>query len=337
MSDSADAAKTIFVNDEGELRCGWRALAFLVAFLILSSILAVFVAALGAFFPAIGSLISRAQTDTSIAHRLAGSFLSTITLLTAALVASLLCARLLERRSLSSIGYKLHSGWLRDVALGLILGTVSLALSVGIMAGAGAASFEVNAGDTLRLAWSFSVLLLFFLLAAAFEELLLRGFVFQALAHNLGPVAAIAITSVAFSLLHIGNPNVTFFGMFNTILAGVWLGVAYWMTRSLWLATALHASWNFAMVFIFGLPVSGLTSFIELALLQGRPGSPVWLSGGDYGPEAGAAATAALLAATLVVWKSGLFHPSSEMLVTRRELAVTNDKPMQGTGGASDP
>jgi hypothetical protein len=314
MSDGADVAKTVFINDERELRCCWRILAFLVAFLIFTSMLAVIVAVLAMSLPRSGSLIVRLDNDPSSASQLARSFVDTITPLSATLAASLLCARLLEQRPLSSVGYKLHSRWFRDFALGLILGTLTLAVSVGIMAAAGAASFEVQAAASLRLASGFGGLLLFFLLAAAFEELFLRGFVFQAIAHNVGPVAAIGITSIAFSLLHIRNPNVTIFAIFNTVLAGVWLGVAYWLTRSLWFATGLHASWNFAMVWIFGLPVSGLTAFMDFAWFRGQPGAPVWLSGGDYGPEGGLAATTALALSALLIWKSGMFRASPEML-----------------------
>jgi len=318
MSERADVAKTIFINEEHELRCGWRILVFLVVFLIALTSLTVLVTALGTLTPGIRSLISLASPDTSIAHRLAGSFLNAITLLTAALAASLFCARVLERRSLSSIGFMLHSGWFRDFSSGLLLGTVTLSITVAIMALAGEVSFEVRGSDVGRLASIFVALLLFFLLAAAFEELFVRGFVFQAIAHNVGPVVAIAVTSVAFSLLHIRNPNLTLFSLINTILAGVWLGVAYWKTRSLWLATALHAGWNFAMVFIFGLPVSGLTSFTDFAWLSGRSNAPTWLSGGDYGPEGGVAATAALILSTLVIWRPKLFRPSTEIIAAMR-------------------
>ena len=113
---------------------------------------------------------------------------------------------------------------------------------------------------------------------------------------------------------HIGNDNASVFSTINTILAGVWLGIAYLITRSLWLATALHYSWNFAMVFVFGLPVSGFTTFNGVSWLQGHPGSPLWVSGGSYGPEAGMCATLALLVSTMVIWRSGFFKASPEML-----------------------
>jgi hypothetical protein len=98
----------------------------------------------------------------------------------------------------------------------------------------------------------------------------------------------------------------------------VWLGVAYLMTRSLWFATALHYSWNFVMVFVFGLPVSGISTLNHLAWLRGHDLPPGWISGGDYGPEGGAATTLVLILSTLLIWKGGLLKPSEEMLAAIR-------------------
>jgi len=125
------------------------------------------------------------------------------------------------------------------------------------------------------------------------------------------------------------------------MLAGVWLGVAYLMTRSLWLATALHYSWNFAMVFIFGLPVSGITMFHQLAWLHGTSGEPGWVTGGSYGPEGGIAATFALILCTLALWKSGIFTASGEMLSSvnhgKREPAFVSITPGHDSSIGSGP
>jgi len=141
-----------------------------------------------------------------------------------------------------------------------------------------------------------------------------------------------------FGLAHLSNKDASALSTINTILAGIWLGLAYLMTRSLWLATALHWSWNFAMAFIFGLPVSGFTTLSQLAWLRPRIGGPVWISGGSYGPEAGVAGTVALILSTLTIWKSGLFTASEEMLVAikhgRREppfvsIMSENQQPLE--------
>jgi hypothetical protein len=153
------------------------------------------------------------------------------------------------------------------------------------------------------------------LIAAAWEEVFIRGFAFQALIRDAGPVAAVIITSVVFAALHLANEGATVLSTINTALAGVWLGVAYLKTRSLWLATALHHSWNLVMAVVFGLPVSGIAGYKNMAWLDGKGLSPVWISGGDYGPEGGIAATIAVTLCTLLIVRSRLFKPSDEMLV----------------------
>jgi membrane protease YdiL (CAAX protease family) len=342
MSDPLDVARYIFINDESELRSGWRVLAFFFVFILASLLLTGLVRTVEILFPSLDFLsVEPLGPEYLSPHELVFLVVSNLRNLTAAAIASVFCARVLERRSFGSVGFMLHRGWSRDFGLGSLLGAASLVIAVGIAAAAGAVSFEVQTRSGVQIARGFIIVFLFFLIAGATEELIFRGFPFQALVHNLGGAAAVIITSVLFGLAHLSNPSATAFSTINTILAGVWLGLAYLMTRSLWLATALHYSWNFAMVFIFGLPVSGLTMFSSLAWLRGSIGPPLWLSGGNYGPEGGAAATAALIISTLAIWKSGLFAPSEEMLSAvkhgKREPAFVSITPEEQPPSDSQP
>ena len=313
MSDQSDLAKSILMNAQGELRCGLRVISFFLLFVVFLEGLSLSIGFLVSLFPSLDRL-SVASPHMSTVERLGASCLNSLILLASVAIASALCARFLERRSLGSVGYRLHRGWNRDFALGLILGAAALGVTVAICAMAGTVSFTIQTRRVSTLAWSLISLFFLFLFAAAFEEMLARGFAFQAFASAIGPFGAIAITSVGFGLLHLGNPNFNVFAMLNTTVAGVWLGAAYWKTRSLWLATALHTAWNLAMVFVFGLPVSGLAELTSLGWLAGVPHSPHWVSGGVYGPEGGVAATVVLIASTLVIWRSKCLSPSSEML-----------------------
>ena len=71
-----------------------------------------------------------------------------------------------------------------------------------------------------------TALLAFFLLAAAFEELIFRGYFWQRLADSLGVVSSTLLSSVLFGLAHAGNPRATLLSIFNTKLAGVLMCVA---------------------------------------------------------------------------------------------------------------
>jgi hypothetical protein len=218
---------------------------------------------------------------------------------------------MIERRTLSSTGYKLHDGWSRDFLFGWAVGALAIALAVAMAAGTMAfTARQITVAESAR---NFSILFVVFLIAAAFEEVLLRGFAFQTLIRDAGPVAAVLITSVAFAALHLANKGATTISTINTAIAGVWLGVAYLKTRSLWLATALHHSWNLVMVVVFGLPVSGIADYKHMAMLDGKGGDPVWISGGDYGPEGGVAATLAIALCAVFIARSRWFKASDEM------------------------
>ncbi len=319
MSDPQDVARYIFINEEGEFRSGWRVLAFLTCFIIVALLLTGLTKSFEALFPSLDFLsVEPSGPEHLSAHELIYLGVNNVRNLAAASLSSVVCARVLEHRHFGSVGFRLHRGWARDFTLGSMMGAASLAIAVGIATSIGALTFYVQTREWSPLVRGFIIASLFFVVAAATEELIFRGFPFQALVHNLGGARAIAITSLIFGLAHFSNPSASVFSSINTILAGVWLGLAYLMTRSLWLATALHWSWNLAMVFIFGLPVSGFTTLGQLAWLRGTIGQPAWISGGSYGPEAGVAATVALILSTLAIWKSGLFTASQEMLVASR-------------------
>jgi membrane protease YdiL (CAAX protease family) len=319
MSDPLDVARYIFMNEEGELRSGWRVLAFCFLFILAEMLLTGLIRVTAAVFPGVGFIAREGSELDGVSVRgIAVLYVDAIRDLGAAVISSGFCARRLERRSLASVGFKLHRGWMKDFSLGSVIGGSSLAIAVGIAAAAGAVTFTAPTEHGAMLARGLAITFSFFLISAATEELIFRGFAFQALAHDLGGAAAIGITSLLFGIAHLGNDNASAFSTINTILAGVWLGLAYLITRSLWLAVALHYSWNFAMVFVFGLPVSGLATFNELSWLKGHPGGPAWVSGGSYGPEAGIGATVAVILSILVVWKSGLFRASQEMLDATR-------------------
>jgi membrane protease YdiL (CAAX protease family) len=143
-------------------------------------------------------------------------------------------------------------------------------------------------------------LLIMIALAATFEELNYRGYPFQTLLRAVGPLFPVLLFSSLFAIAHLDNPDKTLFSTVNTALAGIWLAMAYLKTRSLWFPTALHFMWNWMLGAFFGLPVSGLV-FSHHTVLISTSESPIWLTGGTYGCEGGAAATIVLIAATFII------------------------------------
>lgn len=222
----------------------------------------------------------------------------------AVLVATAICLHLFDRRKLRTIGYQLHRGWWTDYLLGAAISATMLCTVVVV--GLVTEALQLQAQGDEKAAWLTAAFLalLFFNVAAVTEELMFRGYPLQTLLLDCHPVMAIAVPAVIFGLVHLPNPNSSALSTANTILAGLWLGVAYFKTRSLWLCTGLHWAWNFAMGPVFGLSISGLDPMLKHTLLRSRASGPVWLMGGDYGPEGGIIVTAVLTVTTWALFRS---------------------------------
>ena len=129
------------------------------------------------------------------------------------------------------------------------------------------------------------------------EELVFRGVPLVLLAAVIGRGTAIVAVAIAFALAHLSNPNVTALGLGNIALAGVLLGLAFYAPGGIWTAAGVHLGWN-ALLACLDTPVSGVP--FRIPVLDYRPGGPVWLTGGGFGPEGGLAATLAMTLAIVV-------------------------------------
>lgn len=168
----------------------------------------------------------------------------------------------------------------RNLGSGLLAGLILFSVIVAIAALTGAYRI-VGCCSTAQFA---SDLFGPAILAGFTEELLFRGILFRWIEEFAGSWAALAVTSALFGLAHILNPNATWFSSFAiAVEAGILLGAAYMLTRSLWMPIGLHAAWNFTQGFIFDVPVSGLD---QRGLVEARLSGPEILSGGQFGLEA---------------------------------------------------
>ena len=92
------------------------------------------------------------------------------------------------------------------------------------------------------------------------EELVCRGFLYQMIAKNYKPWLAIAVNSLFFGALHLGNPGVSWMAILDIVVTGVLFSLMVYYMDSIWAAMAAHASWNFCQNIIFGLLNSGLST-----------------------------------------------------------------------------
>jgi membrane protease YdiL (CAAX protease family) len=301
----------IFFNEYGRLRSGWRFGLFLSLFL------ALFLALAGAaglllqnVFPGLG--------ENRFLARIMGSLIG----LFLAITVGWFCGKYFEGLPFRALGAWFTQYWFKDLILGLVIGVLSIGLAVLIAVGFGDFNFSYNeSSGSSAVLMTLGTSLVIFVFGAAFEEALVRGYMLQTLARaNLGWLAII-LTSLFFAAGHLGNPASNLFSTVNTALAGVWLGVAYLKTRTLWLVFGLHFAWNWVMGAFFGIEVSGLTELTPAPLLTELDSGPKWITGGDYGLEGGIAATAAIVISTVAIWFLPVLKPADEMMeLTSREL-----------------
>jgi membrane protease YdiL (CAAX protease family) len=315
----------LIINPQtGLLRAGWRA--------------AIFIALLNSPYLFYGLFPKTAETSpVSAIDVTPGTVLSYAVFVAWAAAVSWICLGFLERMKLSALGFALRGDWFGDVLKGCALSGVMIAAVVLLQIAGGGTRLSINpvlrqgqggvnwAGVRTVAAEMLAARVLL-ILAAAFEELVFRGYAFQTLLRGAPAIIPILLFSIYFGWAHWNNPNRTLFSTANTALAGVWLSIAYLRTRNLWFPTALHFAWNWTMGVFFGIPISGLQ--IESPLLITTNDGPVWLTGGNYGSEGGAAATVVLIAAIVVIWRargSGVPPEMNAALLDRapnREAAI---------------
>jgi membrane protease YdiL (CAAX protease family) len=214
----------------------------------------------------------------------------------------------LDGRSPGALGFYLAPSVWKEALFGLGLGVMVAGCVTVAMVAYGALGWSPEAGGALEYLRAGGASLWLFTLPAAGEEALMRGYLFQALAEAWGGPWALWITSFLFGILHLGNPNTSWIGLANIMVAGLFLGVVYLKTASLWWATGAHLGWNWGHGFLSDLPVSGL-ELVDTPLLEPLTRGPEWLSGGSFGPEGSVLTTLTLLVASVVLWETSWLRP----------------------------
>ncbi len=188
----------------------------------------------------------------------------------------------------------------RALAYATALGALAIGVPTGVLLLAGWLRPEPMAdGSSVAVG---ARLLLYLAPLAAAEEILTRGYALAVLRDALGARWAVALTSVAFGLLHLQNPGASAQSIALVTLAGVFLGAIVIGFGSLYAASAAHLAWNWTMAGAFHVPVSGL----PFATPDYRvvDAGPDWATGGVWGPEAGAGAAAGMLVGLAVLTAS---------------------------------
>jgi len=276
---------SFFLNSRSELRIGWKLSAFVIV------LMPVWLATGFAVTMVFDQTIGLGNPLHDLALNVLISFIPAIT-------ATTFAARIVEHSPLLAFGVGFHEGWARTFRSGLV---IAAGLVILLMLGSrilGQMQIEWTASQ--HTVGEAALTLGLLIVAAAFEELIFRGYPLQILMKGIGPWPAMIAMSCVFGLLHAQNPNSSRLGVFNTIVAGMMLSLAYLKTRSLWFPYGLHLGWNVGTGMIAGLPLSGLG---VASLWTTNVSGASWLLGGQYGPEGGVLGTIVFLFGAIWVWK----------------------------------
>jgi len=262
----------------------WKSLAFIIVWAI----------PLALFIVPFQSQLKEAQQTNPPLAQLYLEFTSAI----AIVFAAFLLASLIDKRPFASLGFDPRHIF-RDVALGIAIGSFWLATSVGILWLGGWALPQQSNPISLSMLILGGIALL---INVATQEMLVRSYIFQTIQTHFGVIAAIILSSLLFAAFHAGAIKDSWLAALNVLGAGVLFGVAYAVSRNLWLPIAIHFAWNFALGPVLGLSISGQNPFRvnwQFLKLDG----PSLFTGGAFGLEGSIIVTATTIIAIIsMLW-----------------------------------
>ena len=186
--------------------------------------------------------------------------------------------RKVEKRPIRTLGFY------RENFLSSLLKGFGLGLALFLLTLLGLVALGQYRLESIHLNLYSLVFVVFTILQGTTEEVVARAWLLPQLASRTNLKLAILISSVLFTLLHVGNSGLTPLSLVNLFLFGVAMALYLLKTDTVWGVAGIHGAWNFAQGNLFGILVGGQPSGTSLMtfLPQGDQG---WLSGGSFGIE----------------------------------------------------
>jgi hypothetical protein len=267
----------LFINPGDErLRAGWRLLVQFVLMLIFSGLFVLIFDLIGLKF---------------------GRLFQVIGLLFGFTASTWVARKYLDRRTFTSLGLRFNSSWIRDYLFGIAAGCIVMGILFLVQLWSGLIEFAgygwERPSDTGYL-FGFLSYLIIMLFVGFYEELVFRGYQILNMVEGFtndmispkgAAIIAVILSSTIFGVMHAWNPNASMISTINIVIAGIVLALPFLNTGSLAIPVGLHTSWNFFQGGVFGFPVSGTVT--RSSIFQVREIGPDFLTGGQFGPEAG--------------------------------------------------
>jgi hypothetical protein len=223
-------------------------------------------------------------------------------LLLAAVIAWVVTARL-GRDRLGPI-LPLRATTVPHLLQGMLWGLGGVGATLGAIACLGGYQVSGLALSGAALAYYLPLWLAVALVNGVAENLAVMGYPLFRAARTTGWIPAILLVGLLFAAGHLDNPGENPLGIASVFLIGALLATTIWLTGDLWLSVGIHAGAVLAEDLVLSVPDSGVTYTGHL--LASRLSGPLWLSGGDAGPEGSVLALpifATLLALLWIVYR----------------------------------
>ena len=235
-------------------------------------------------------LLARLYTAPAIGAETIASFIDVL----ATLGATWLVLRWIDHKPWSEVGLDRSAAKPKWVVGGFVLGGGAIALPIILLIVVG----WLRSTSVTTAQWGHPIIRVTALLlpAALAEELLTRGYLLTVLRDAWNWPVSVAVTSIAFGLLHLRNPGANVQSVALVTLAGVFLATVRIATGSLYAAWAAHFAWNWVMAAVFHASVSGLA--FDAPGYRYLDAGPAWATGGVWGPEGGIPAGLAMIGGT---------------------------------------
>lgn len=213
------------------------------------------------------------------------------------IIVPILIWKFVERKPLYEMGFEWGKKSAKDFIVGLILGAVSISIvfaillnfnNVSLARSIGKPNFNMNAlnGFILCIMTGFA------------EEIFCRGYCLRSICEKNGELKAAVISSIIFSALHFGNPNVTPVFFINVFLIGMLFSYMA-LKINIWLPIGFHGMWNYFEGNVWGFPNSGI---VTKGIYDTKLVNSNIINGGLVGPEGGLAVTFVILVGLLALY-----------------------------------
>ena len=264
------------ITNTPRIKYGWlRAVLFFISFFI-------FVTLFDLAGIAIVSLVTEFSfkeyiSDTALLMENKMMLLMMICQLAGTIFTVWLFQRFINREAFTSIGLE-FSGYKDDFISGLLIGFGLIVMGFGILL-----IFKFISIASLHFSFIDQLFYLcLFAVVSLNEEIAMRGYILQNLSSSFNKYIALALSSLVFMVMHIGNPNMSAIPLFNLFLAGLFLGIYCIHRKNLWFPIGAHFTWNYFQGPVLGFEVSG--NVVDSIFIQSLDGNDL-ITGGQFGFE----------------------------------------------------